>query len=350
MSVSQFHLLGYTGTGKDVFFSDIQQHKLGWTAQLDTPLVRWRVYCDSSRRFDALGWVDRLCNMPKESIYRLAFADKLKEDVHQRLGLVSAQSMRPNAKDVFVVDGLTLRQHYIKRAKEVRDSDPTFYARMAWETRQQILQDDPEAVFIVTDHRYANEVPTWDVVSIRLFRSAVPVPAADNESERSLDTHTSDLLLVPDDKVEWKQAIKQFPQYRHYTHLVSLVHSQSSIAKQRARDLIIDHIARCRRRLRESVTRDVLKPHLVDLEREWEDAANKETYFRALQERIQEARLQRDHCWDIHAEYEWKESQEFVRKIKAHNDHIAELQHRRNTLLEEHTQHVRLLLSSTCCQ
>jgi len=89
-------------------------------------------------------------------------------------------------------------------------------------------QSPPETVAVITDWRFPNELlytrqrytAPEDVVTVRLFRSDVPIPPADVDSEHSLDAEATDILLVPSHE-DFVVAKTLFPQYSDYVEAES---------------------------------------------------------------------------------------------------------------------------------
>lgn len=71
----------------------------------------------------------------------------------------------------------------------------------------------------ISDFRYAFEYfyfsQKYDVLTVRLYRSNVPEPAANIITEHDLDNFETDYLLVPDQD-DFNLAVEKFPQYQDY--------------------------------------------------------------------------------------------------------------------------------------
>lgn len=209
-------LTGYRRTGKDGLCS-ILKHGLG--AGQPFP---WEVR--------ALG-VDPVVSHLNATlkgchpVQRIAFADTLKEEVHQQLQDQFPPGFDPEQeKDRAIFNGKTLRQHYIDHGAKRRAEDPDYWVHAAFRGREKLLAN---ADIVVTDWRFPNEGAVVEriasqhqvpVITIRLFRHEVPIPPNDEPSEHSLDQHDTDLLLLGTNQPELQRtaAIQQFPQYRNY--------------------------------------------------------------------------------------------------------------------------------------
>ena len=93
-----------------------------------------------------------------------------------------------------------------------RTKPPGHYAKLLYK------RCTPDHDWMVTDHRFPHEMenpnPAVQLVTLRLFRSAVPIPPADDLTEHANDHLLTDFLLVaPGDH---DKAIELFPQFKHY--------------------------------------------------------------------------------------------------------------------------------------
>lgn len=215
---------GFCRTGKDSFFRALKSvseshpkpdnHTKVWT---------WAALANESgeEKMDVIG-MKRL-----DSVSRVAFADILKTEVHDRLDLPAHQRdpiwLEAN-KDTLLFDGKTLRQHYIDTAMARREEDPLYWVRKATESLPNGYSGDEDHVVVVTDWRFPNEEEFikdyaakhgHQVLTMRLFRPDVPIPANDNVSERSLDAVATDILFVPWLAMteSYTKALELWPQY-----------------------------------------------------------------------------------------------------------------------------------------
>ena len=145
---------------------------------------------------------------------RIALADAVKDevfDLHDNLDLLD-----PDLKDTkcLALGNRTPRELWIEHAMLKRQSDPNYWLNVALEK----INDDHEHDIIVTDCRFPNELEAFkrlenfEVITIRIFRSSVPLPNDDDISEHSMDNVRTDYLLT-DNHSSLDQAIKLFPQY-----------------------------------------------------------------------------------------------------------------------------------------
>ena len=185
--MSVFLLSGYRGTGKDSLYTAASEGRLQWRILESLRGDElWHVYCNDGADPEAT-----LDDMLYGSPVRQAFADALKADVHQRLGLVEHIDTIIGKDDPITEDGKTLRDFYIERAAEVRSTDPSYYAQRV---RRRI---NPLATTVITDFRYREELEEFPfATTVRLYRSAVPVPPVNVPSEHQLDGIMHDILLV----------------------------------------------------------------------------------------------------------------------------------------------------------
>lgn len=146
---------------------------------------------------------------------RLSFASPLKEIVHRELDLRGR--INPLFKEVPISWlGYSLRELYIMTAgREKMINGEDHFAKMLAE---KVVDISPDHVYDVTDFRFPEELKVmkrkFNIVTTRVFRSSVRVPAVDDHSERSLDDLTTDYLVVPGEDVE--ECLKMFPQYRGF--------------------------------------------------------------------------------------------------------------------------------------
>jgi hypothetical protein len=147
---------------------------------------------------------------------RVAFADAVKQLVHQEYNLdPSIDAEKDRAIITHPISGrqLLLREAYIETALQERAKDVNVWCRRAlerWDLKTKVT---------VTDWRFPNELDfvrtlTPDVITWRLFRSEVSIPAS--ATEHQLDLHLTDWLLVTSEQ-EFQLAVQQFPQYQNYT-------------------------------------------------------------------------------------------------------------------------------------
>lgn len=163
---------------------------------------------------------------------KIAFAKILKEICYKNLvgkTVDDVESVIENykAKPISALIGSTkydvqypnLRSYLIDTANKMREEDPDIFVRMATENL------DPTQTYMVTDWRFPNELnyikrhlsDKFNIVTIRVFRSAVPIPTI--EMEHLLDKMNTDyiLVLLEGFSHELAKLHEYFPQYRNYT-------------------------------------------------------------------------------------------------------------------------------------
>jgi hypothetical protein len=142
---------------------------------------------------------------------RVSIADEIKRQVKTLLGLPADFDMEANKEKV--VGSKTFRQHCIDLALTLRETDPLCWVRTAFTD----LKADNVAV---TDWRFRNEAKYLTdsyphVITVRVFRSCVPLPKEDEVCERDLDLVVTDFLIVPS-QIEFERACQVFPQYKRF--------------------------------------------------------------------------------------------------------------------------------------
>lgn len=198
---------GFRRTGKDYLVQILRGHKpFNWTVYRDSNNPSWRI------------------NKRKE-VVRISFADKLREEVNQILKIKTVEDY-DSVKDQPIFDGRTYRDYLIEHALYRRNQDIDYWVKKAanWDRL------NPDKNYIITDWRYPNEIEylqtrSIDLVTIRLYRSSIPIPPSDIPSEHSLDYQKTDYLFVLEelgsedsetDDDGFGKACSVFPQYRDY--------------------------------------------------------------------------------------------------------------------------------------
>ena len=196
-------ICGYRLTGKDTLYN--QLNCFG-----DVPF-NWLIYYKDIDKLKKLMGVGP----------RLAFADRLKQDVQGQLkeaGIVFNYEAEKDTR-TFLYRGqpITYRQMCIDHGLAMRNKDKDYWCRIVTE---QVNSSNA----IITDFRFPNEYTfvqqyandnKLPLLSIRVFRKEVPIPPVNEPSEHSLDSFQTDLLLVRD-KADFIKACELFPQYRDY--------------------------------------------------------------------------------------------------------------------------------------
>jgi hypothetical protein len=191
-------LCGYRGTGKDTLFTEWEQGRFPW-----------KVYRNPSSEQPGL-------TIPLSPV-RVAFADPLKQEVAERYGVpINAPKEAKLWVSEITGDLVSARDLYIAWGAYRRSQDPDYWCKKGAE----LVMKAPGTA-VVTDWRFVNEGMYFDkrfpdLITVRLFRSAVPIPPEDIESEHQLDGATTDYLLVTSQE-DFSAAVEQFPQYRDYT-------------------------------------------------------------------------------------------------------------------------------------
>jgi thymidylate synthase (FAD) len=137
---------------------------------------------------------------------RLGLADQLKKDVSQMIGY----PVTDNNKDKNV-NGLTVRDILIQHGTDMRNKDEDYWVNIVLDE----IGKNPNRDIIITDCRFGNEITKFkslldrDVITVRLYRSSVPVPDLSINSEHELDNFKADHLIC-DTVDSYKQALDRF--------------------------------------------------------------------------------------------------------------------------------------------
>lgn len=178
---------GYKRTGKDTLVKMFNTRSE----------FKWLIYSNSLSN-----------NLVIRNVTRVAFADKLREEVNKSLNIIEEFDY-DTFKEIVVQDGKTYRDILIEHAAYRRNQDPDY-----WVKQINIVGES-----MITDWRYPNELlylsKHCKAITIRLFRSEVPIPPSDVISEHQLDNTVTDFLLVPNEE-DFEKACKIFPQYQNY--------------------------------------------------------------------------------------------------------------------------------------
>lgn len=206
-------ICGYRRTGKDTFFTKLSSNT--------NDLFHWRIY----KHPNTLNlYIDHTL-----TYQRTAFADALKEEASIIYGI---PIIIPDAdKDIkqFIHyqtrELVSARDIHIEWGAIRRSEDPDYWCKEAFK-RAALSSND--SCCAVTDWRFTNEagytLDNYDnVLTVRLYRSDVPVPDSSIQSEHDLDNYRTDFLLLRDDvDGEYEKAIERFPQYIGYVPCESL--------------------------------------------------------------------------------------------------------------------------------
>ncbi len=156
------------------------------------------------------------------NVDRVGFADAIRREVNQMLDLSEIVDYN-TFKEVVIRDGKTYRDFLREHGAYRRNQDVNY-----WVCRAADWEDLTDEVIMITDWRFVNEleylknrgldIGGLDIVTIRLFRSEVPIPPDGIVSEHQLDNTTTDFLLLPKTNTgfEFERACSLFPQYKNY--------------------------------------------------------------------------------------------------------------------------------------
>lgn len=175
---------------------------------------KWKIY----KRPDQ----DNLLNSTNSITYeRTGFADSLKLEASEEYNVPTFISDQDKDIKQFThpktLEIVSARDIYIEWGVIRRSQDLDYWCKKA--LTPYISPRESPTICVVTDWRFPNEsqyaIQTFDnVKTFRLYRSDIPEPPANIESEHSLDTYSTDYLLLQEN--EFEQAIKKFPQYTSY--------------------------------------------------------------------------------------------------------------------------------------
>lgn len=204
-------ICGYRRTGKDKFYDII-------SGNCDNNRFKWRIYRDpdENRSFVESG---------KIKYVKKSFASELKNEASSVYNIPAKIS--DNDKDLKQFKHyktgqlVSARDIYIEWGKYRRSQDINYWCE---KVLVSIISEniDDTLRYIITDWRFLNEDnyianKYHDRMTIRLFRSDVPIPDKNEESEHQLDNYKTDFLLIRDDlNDEFGKAIEIFPQYKEY--------------------------------------------------------------------------------------------------------------------------------------
>lgn len=187
-------IAGYKRTGKDTLVKMFNQEQP----------FNWLVYSNGGDKFDP------------QPANRIGFADKLREEVDNILGINTENLDYDEFKETIVKDGKTYRDFLIEHAAVRRNENIDYWVSIAFDWKS--LTNDN---ICITDWRYPNELEylkqfdNLTVRTIRLYRSEVPIPPPEVISEHQLDDLLTDYLLVTSED-EFEKACSVFPQYKSY--------------------------------------------------------------------------------------------------------------------------------------
>lgn len=203
---------GWRRTGKDTLCGQLRNPPT--QDPLSEIKKNWQIYRapNSTKEFP----------VPSDQVKRVALADILKEEVHAELAKEGITITNPEEwKDKPLPDGTTLRDLYMQRGLQRRQEDIHYWCRQAL-AKHIDSGDYLHDTLCITDFRFPDELEYFSkveyiksIITIRVYRSVVPVPPADVSSEHSLDYLLPDFVLCAHgDEANMKKA---FPQCREYT-------------------------------------------------------------------------------------------------------------------------------------
>lgn len=156
-------------------------------------------------------------NLPKAlfdtNIKRYAFADELKKYVANKLGIDSNMNFDEIKNKIY--EGKTFRDHLIDDSKEIKKLDENYWCKKLF---KKVEEDNFQGSIFITDWRFYHEydyiksLNKYEIITLRLYRSSVPIPSLELESEHNLDDYKTDYLLI-DEESTLEDCLSKFPQY-----------------------------------------------------------------------------------------------------------------------------------------
>ncbi len=195
-------MCGFRKSGKDHFGSLLCTPK----TSNSTPLY-WKLY-GKNKDF----------KIPMGPNHRIAFADKLKEEVSEIYNIPLIIPDQQKDEKIFERDGeyFSSRDFYIEWGEYRRSQDPDYWIKKCVE--DPILNSDC-TTWVITDWRYHNEANyvslMHPITTIRVYRSCVPEPPLLSHEEHQLDCTFTDFLAVTSEE-EFIHATRRFVQYENY--------------------------------------------------------------------------------------------------------------------------------------
>ena len=226
-------ICGYRRTGKDTFFNKLSSGS-------PEHLFRWRAYKKSPDI--------KIVEDPPLTYNRISFGDFLKEEAAIVYGIprdipddekdVKQFNPRYNNREIggkcesteHTGTLLSPRDIYVEWGAIRRSQDPDYWCREAFIPHERLFRGDTGSdkassnrdCYVVTDWRFRNEsryvmARFSDVLTVRLYRSEVPEPDPNIESEHDLDSYCTDVVLLRDNiDGEFDKMVEKFPQYTDY--------------------------------------------------------------------------------------------------------------------------------------
>lgn len=227
MTKSILMICGYKGSGKDTFYQQLllEIHDEPMTYQY-IPLISPDLVEPKKEVFS--------------NIVRVAFADILKQevlDIYQIPKEYSSDELKDkpipnfqvseelehkmkNMNEMKLEPPFTFRDFCLYQAKIRRDEDPCYWVKQAY---PKICESPENTLCVITDFRYPNEYeylksfPENNILTIRIFRSEVPIPGVELKSEHALDDFSTDIIVMSCSEDTYAREtvalLKTFPQY-----------------------------------------------------------------------------------------------------------------------------------------
>lgn len=217
---------GYRRTGKDTLFKilDNKSKNLLNSDTLFQSQKPWQIYKNPNHQNISFN---------NEKYQRIAFADTLKEEASEVYGI--PKYIDDEDKDIkqFVhyktKELVSARDIYIEWGAYRKSQNINYWCQLALSSVPLNIQNfnikstnrgTYDVNYVITDFRFEHEADysksNYDnVITIRVYRSDVPIPDKNIDSEHNLDKYSTEFLLVTDDN-EFKKALELFPQYTNY--------------------------------------------------------------------------------------------------------------------------------------
>jgi hypothetical protein len=198
-SVMIYLVCGYRRTGKDTLVNILNR---------SSPF-RWLVYKKPGLTYDIF--------KPRQH-YRKGIADSLKQEVLELYNIPIEDETKDQRIFTFNGNSVSPRDMWIYYGHMCITKDPYYFCKKvelnSFESEDTVNVITDWRTFDQKDYYLGSEVYGRYVVTIRLYRSVVTVPA-DCVTERHLDHETTDFLFVLNPN-EFELACKDFPQYSDY--------------------------------------------------------------------------------------------------------------------------------------
>jgi hypothetical protein len=216
----KYHLIcGYKRSGKDTFYNYLSKGNI--TEYTDSNKCE-----ESEKCFYILtkpGHIE--FQSIKSNPTRIAMASIVKEEIHAYFQIkFKSKELEELAKDNLLffdeekAKYKTLREYYIEHAMKMRYMDCDHWCKSAW-LYLLMNGDEDDNDIIITDWRFPNEKIFFqnkgDALTYRIFREEADDENFFDSSEHSLDSESTDFLVVGK-KSDVIKAKAKFPQYEGY--------------------------------------------------------------------------------------------------------------------------------------